>query len=137
VTPDIEMAIGKMAATGIGRRAMSKTLHLDTNTIKDILARPHVAEYVDELRRHIRKVTLAGIAQKQQDVIAWIGETVDQRDATSFDKVTKGAFALEKTAASASGEALRVDARVVSATMNVDEEARQLIAALMSSKSDA
>lgn len=131
ITPDLEKSIGDMAAVGVGTHQIRDTLHLGYGTVTDVLARPHVIEYVTQLRDRIRGITLARIAEQQEHIMKWVGETVKERDARAFDAVTRGVHALEKTASSASGEARRIEAAVVGVHVDATEEGKQLITALM------
>ena len=100
-------------------------------TVDAILSHPHVQEFMTQCREATRTITLAGVAEVQAKAMTWLGKTVDAEDAKSFDSVSRGVLALEKTASSASGESRpTMQVAVVNAGQE-SEEVRALIRALV------
>lgn len=119
-----------MAVAGITQSMIAHRLRLSVATVSEILSTPHVQEFMLQCREAIRTITLAGIAQTQGKALEWLEQTVDTKDARSFDSVSRGVFSLEKTAASASGETRpHVQVAVVN-QQTESEEVKALIRAL-------
>ena len=103
-TPAEEEQAARMAAAGATKKMIGERLRMTWEMVNAILSTPHVQEFMVQCREATRAITLAGIQQTQTKAMGWLEETVDNKDARSFDAVSRGVFSLEKTAASASGE---------------------------------
>ena len=103
-TPAEEEQVARLAAAGIAKMHIQKSLRLSQEMVNTILGMPHVQEFMQQVREATRAITLAGIQQTQVKAMDWLEQTVDAKDARAFDVVSRGVLSLEKTAASASGE---------------------------------
>src|SRR3990167_461262 len=88
-TPAEEEQVARLAAAGIAKMHIQKSLRLSQEMVNTILGMPHVQEFMQ---------------QTQVKAMDWLEQTVDAKDARAFDVVSRGVLSLEKTAASASGE---------------------------------
>ena len=130
LTPAEEEQIAKMAAVGVGIRDIATRLRRSRDAVGAVLATPEVQEFMRQCREATRTITLAGVHETQTKAMDWLGEVVESRDPRAFDAVSRGVLNLEKTAASASGEAR---AQVQVAVLNQQQESdevRDLIRAL-------
>lgn len=131
-TPAEEETVARLVAAGASKALLRRTLRLGHETVETILSHPHVQEFITQCREATRAITLAGVADVQAKAMTWLGKTVAVEDARSFDSVSRGVLALEKTASSASGESRpSVQVAVLNAQQE-SEEVRALIRALSS-----
>ena len=127
-----EIPAAQMAAAGISKTRIAEALGISKSAAETILARPHVQEYVQQVREATRHITLSTVQNAQIQVGDWLRETIASRDPRAFDSITRGMHALEKTSASASGETRPGNTQV--AVINagtLTEEAQALIRALI------
>ena len=131
-TPADDLAVAQMRGVGIKRTAIAKILGMSVDTVDAILKRDDVKDLTVRIREATRTMTLNTALQASAKAHDWVMETIDKRDAKSFDAVTRGIAALEKTGASASGEnkPAGVQVAVINQQQSSDE-ARELIAALL------
>ena len=118
-----------LVAAGLSRQRISTALGVSMAMVEGIAKDPGMHAFITKVREAIRAETLAGLQTVQGPILDWIGDSVNGKDAKTFDYVTRGLSALEKVAASASGET-RPQPTTVNVVGNVTAEAHELIEAL-------
>ena len=127
----VESKVAVMTAAGIGAIPMGKALGIGHNTIYTIQARPQVQAQIEEVRLRLRDIVM-----QQQETITtkayeWLGSVVDKKDdPKAFDALTRGLGNMERTAASVSGEARKIEA-TVEQIGDAPSEAKALVLALL------
>lgn len=107
--PGVLDQVAAMAATGISQAKIARVLGAAPATVSDLLDLPQVQEAIQNFRAGLRHDTVQRLSAMHGGLMDWLQGTIKARDGKSFDQVSRGVFALEKTAASAAGDARRID----------------------------
>lgn len=127
--------VAALAAAGVSRHKISEVLDLTKTRVDEIIRRPEVREFAARVRQAIQVHQLATVHETMDGARDWLSEVVRNRDSKAFDSVTRGLAALEKVAASASGENQRQTITSVhTLDSEISAEARELVAVLMGSR---
>ena len=131
VAAAVENKVAVMTAAGIGAIPMAKALGMGHNTVYQIQARPQIQALIEEMRLRLRDLVMQKQEQITSQAYEWLGSVVDaKKDAKSFDALTRGLGNMERTAASVSGEARKVEATITHEE-NAPAEAKALVLALL------
>jgi hypothetical protein len=109
-TPNLELTeafatkVAQMAAAGMSDGSIARDLGATKYMVQQAKNSPAAQETLMILRDAFKNSTLNAIQKQGFEIGRWLGEAVKRRDAKEFDYLTRGMAALEKTAASASGE---------------------------------
>lgn len=135
VTPIVEQEIAAMGALGVSRRVAATALRLPPSTVGKVLSSPHVQDLIGRFREAIRADSLERAVTINTKAWQLADEVLTKKDPRGFDSVMRGLHATEKIAASASGEARRIEGVFQVAHADLTEEARELLRALAESRS--
>ena len=104
-TPETVAQIVALSASGYTHEAIASACKVSVSTIKRVLAKGDAKQRVAELRAAIRAKTLEGVKAVTPKVLKLLDKTVTEgKDLKGIDALARATHALEKTAASASGE---------------------------------
>lgn len=120
-----------MYAMGLTKNRIGKVLDLSKESVNEILRDPAVVEFGRKIREVIRLQSLGNIQTLLDDTYGWLKGIVSARDAKGFDAVTRGLASLERVAASASGDANKLQGQVSHQLGNMSEEAKELVRVLL------
>jgi hypothetical protein len=131
LTPrDIEL-MGAMAAAGANPGEMARAFKRTPTAVRQHLAKPELQKIIEDHRLRFRAQAIEQAEAIQHKAWSLADEALEMKDAKMFDAVTRGIAAMERTAASASGEnkpaALNVNVGVQ--TVVSPEERAELLAA--------
>ena len=132
-----ELLAGQMRGTGVAISRIAQTLGTSETTVQRILDKPHIQEFVKQVREATKPIVLANIHQASIAAGEALQDVLVDKDYKAFDMLTRGIYSMEKTAASAAGENKPVPANVQVAVVNQQaesDEAKQLLRALMGGK---
>lgn len=128
--PDTIDEVVKFKAQGISDRKLAELYGVSPHTIARYLKSPQAQEKLATWREVIRTALLRGIAEGAvSQGLSVMKKAADDNDAKSFDAGARAVMNLEKTAASAAGEAKKVDMTVGGNGQPVD--VRALIASFV------
>ncbi len=105
-----------MAAGTCSQAEIARALRMHQKDVWKILQDVDTAKLVDEARKVVRAYTISESLQIAVKGMAWVNETIDNRDSQQFDQVARGLGNLERVWSSASGE--RAPAPVQVAVIN-------------------
>ena len=133
VAAAVENKVAVMTAAGIGGIPIAAALGIGHNTVHKIQARPQVQALIEEMRLRLRDLVMQRQEKITSQAYEWLGAVVaDKKDAKSFDALTRGLGNMERTAASVSGEARKVEATMIHEG-DAPAEAKALVLALLKS----
>ena len=125
-TPAIKEQMAAMAAVGVPKKAIARAFNLTETSVTSALQRPDMDALVAKHRAFFRTQALEQAAGILHKAFSLADKALDDEDAKSFDAVTRGISALERTAASAAGENKPASVNVavgVGVTLSEDEKA--------------
>lgn len=111
-----------VATTNLPKREIAQQMGVSRMTVTRDLQKPQVKQSIQEMRAAIKQVILE---ETSRDIVGPAMEMarakIAEGDAKGFDATMRGLNALEKTAQSASGEALRVEGTIAAVVLNRQE----------------
>lgn len=112
-----------MAAAGMNAHEIGRAMLLARTTIDDQIKSPELQARLQRWRELFRAQALEQAQGIQIKAWTLANQALDEGDAKSFDAVTRGISAMERVAASASGEnkPASVNVAVVNQTMTAEE----------------
>ena len=122
--------VAALASAGLTQQAIGDAVGIAQGTVGTMLRNPHVQIAIQAHRDVIREKSLERIATRQTDIYDWLDSVIGERDSKGFKNITVGIRALEQTAASAAGDARRVE-HAGSVDMGDPAEGRRLLLALL------
>ena len=133
VAAAVENKVAVMTAAGLGAFPIARALKIGHNTVYNIQARPQVQAQIEEMRLRLRDLVMQRQEKITEKAYEWLGSVVEaKKDAKSFDALTRGLGNMERTAASVSGEARKIEA-TVEQIGDAPSEAKALVLALLKS----
>lgn len=118
-----------LAAQGLSQAAIGRALDRGKAAVGEILRTPGFAARVTAMREHLREAALGTVVQVREALAERLAGAITDNDAKATDAYARAFNALERTAASASGENKPQPAQVA-VQVNVNaEEADELVRA--------
>ena len=121
-----------MLAAGVSPAQAAQIHKLTPDTVRTWANRPEMLEKVRAIRDTLREVNLHGLHAHTAAAYTMLGEMVQSRDPKGFQLTANGLAHMERTAASAAGDARRVE-QAISGQLdsNTMIEAQVLLQALL------
>jgi len=98
------MQVAMMAAASIGVNGIARGLKLQHARVREILSEVDTTQLIEDVRQLVRAHALSESLDIAVKGMAWVTETIDQREAKTFDLVARGLSNMERVWASAAGE---------------------------------
>lgn len=133
----IRMQVAMMSAAACHPTAISRGLKLSRERVTRILGQADTAGLVEDFRKIVRAHALSQSLDIAVKGMAWVNETIDQREPKAFDLVTRGLSNMEKLWSSASGETRPqgVQVAVINQTGETSVEIARLVEMLVGPQS--
>mgnify|MGYP001566627710 FL=1 len=119
-----------MIAAGVTPATIRSTLGISRNALHEIQRDPAIIEKIQAIRDTLREINLHGLHATTAKAYAMLNGMIDTGDAKGFQLTANGLANMERTAASAAGDARRIESSM-QVDADVTAEAQALLLALI------